>query len=67
MTKHRLLLPVLAALGLAGCVAYPAPGYGPPPRAVYAGPPSAYYAPPYHHRRWHHAPRCDRWGRCWGG
>ena len=46
MTKHRLLLPVLAALGLAGCVAYPAPVYGPPPRAAYAGPPPAYYAPP---------------------
>ena len=55
MTK-RLLLPALAGLGLAGCVAYPAP----PPPPVYVEP------PPRRQRVW--VPRrCDAYGRCSGG
>lgn len=76
MTAPRLSTLVLAELGLAGCVAYPAPGpYVPPPGPVYvapAPPPAAYVAPaprvhaPPRRRVW--VPRqCDRWGRCWGG
>lgn len=70
MTGTRLVLPILAGLGLAGCVAYPvAQPYGPPPRAVYvapAPPPAVYVAPSPPRRHW--VPRrCDAWGRCWGG
>jgi len=50
----RALLLAAVGAGLAGCVAYPAPGYyggggyyGP----RYYGPP-AYYGPPHHYRRW---------------
>lgn len=71
MTR-RLLLPVLAGLGLAGCVAYPAP---PPPRPVYvapapvyAPPPPPVYAPPPPRRQRVWVPRrCDAYGRCYGG
>ncbi|EHL98284.1 hypothetical protein HMPREF9946_03641 [Acetobacteraceae bacterium AT-5844] len=37
----RLLVLIAAGAGLAGCVAYPAGYYGPPPR-----PHGYYYAPP---------------------
>lgn len=75
MMLRRLVLPVLAGAGLAGCVAYPAPvAYAPPPRPVYVAPPAAYVAPPparvyvdpRPRRQW--VPRrCDAYGRCWGG
>lgn len=63
-------LAAFAGLGLAGCVAYPAPGpYGPPPAPVYVAPapppPPVYVAPPP--RRYWVPRRCDAWGRCWGG
>jgi hypothetical protein len=74
MMWMRTLLPPLAGIGLAGCVAYPAPVayapppgpyHAPPPRVYVAPPPRAYVAPPPR-RQW--VPRrCDRWGRCWGG
>jgi hypothetical protein len=69
MTIPRPWLPVLAGIGLAGCVAYPAPvAYAPPPRPVYVGPPppAAVYVAPRPRRHW--VPRhCDGWGRCRGG
>jgi hypothetical protein len=74
MMIRRLLAPVVAAFGLAGCVAYQEPvGFAPPPRPVYVAPAPAYYAPPPERvyvrprpRRW--VPqRCDAWGRCRGG
>ena len=64
----RLLLPMLAGLGLAGCVAYPQPvAYAPPPpRPVYVAPAPPVYVAPAPRRVW--VPRrCDRWGRCYGG
>jgi hypothetical protein len=73
MTR-RLLLPALAGLGLAGCVAYPAapppprPVYaGPPPGPVYAPPPPAYAPPPPRRQRVWVPRRCDAYGRCRGG
>lgn len=66
----KILIP-LAALGLAGCVAYPAPpprpvAVAPPPVYVAPAPPPAVYAPPPRRRVW--VPRrCDAYGRCWGG
>ena len=71
MTIRRMLLPVLAGAGVAGCVAYPAPvAYAPPPppARVYVAPPppAAVYVAPPPRRVW--VPRrCDAWGRCWGG
>lgn len=74
MMWTRALLPLAAGVGLAGCVAYPAPGgyvpapapyYAPPPRAYVAPPPRAYVAPPP--RRYWVPRQCDRRGRCWGG
>lgn len=55
MNYLRCMLPVLAGAGLAGCVAYPAPGpayVGPPPVGYappvygYVAPPPVYYGPP---------------------
>lgn len=65
-------LPLLTALGLAGCVAYPA---APPPQPVYVRPaPPAYVAPPppvyvtpTPRRRVWVPGGCDRYGRCWRG
>ncbi|WP_211861558.1 hypothetical protein [Neoroseomonas soli] len=68
MMRTRLILPLLAGLGLGGCVAYPAPvAYAPQPGPVYAyPPPAAVYGAPPPARYW--VPRrCDGWGRCWGG
>jgi hypothetical protein len=70
MMFRRLLLPILAGAGLAGCVAYPAPvEYAPPPpRPVYIAPPppAAVYVQPRPRRYW--VPRrCDAYGRCRGG
>ena len=70
---HRLMLPLLAVAGLAGCVAYPQEpvAYAPaaPPPAYYAPPPpppATVYVAPRPRRVW--VPRrCDAWGRCWGG
>ncbi|MCQ4162559.1 hypothetical protein NON00_21860 [Roseomonas sp. GC11] len=45
-----LLLLAVAALGLAGCVVAPAPGYYGPPRGYYYAPPPP--PPPYWHRGW---------------
>lgn len=67
------LVPLLAGLGLAGCVAYPAPPPGPPPMVyapapVVAPPPPVYVAPaPRPPRRVWVPRRCDVYGRCWGG
>lgn len=63
-----LLLPALAGLGLAGCVAYPAEPL-PPPRPVYVAPapPPPVYVPSVQPRRVWVPRRCDAWGRCWGG
>jgi hypothetical protein len=77
MIVRRLLLPILAGAGLAGCVAYQEPvgvGYVPPPPRPYYAPPPVYAAPPPSRvyvrppprRQW--VPRrCDRYGRCYGG
>ena len=71
MRRSRLLLPALASLGLAGCVAYPVaePPPRPPPRVVYAapGPPPPVYVEPVPRRRVWVPRRCDAYGRCWGG
>jgi hypothetical protein len=68
MMTSRLLLPVLAGIGLAGCVAYPVAG-PPPPRVVYAtpGPPAPVYVQPAPRRRVWVPRRCDPYGRCRGG
>jgi hypothetical protein len=67
--RHPVLL-LIAAAGLAGCVAYPAPvAYAPAPRPVpvhAAPPPAAVYVAPRPRRQW--VPRrCNAYGRCWGG
>jgi len=68
MKTFRFML-LSGSLGLAGCVAYPAPRpvyVGPPPPVYVAPPPPVYVAPPPPPRVW--VPRrCDYWGRCWGG
>lgn len=72
MTFRLMLLPMLAGLGLAGCVAYPS---GPPPGPVYApgppivaGPPPPVYVEPVQRRQRVWVPgRCDRYGRCYRG
>ena len=69
MSMPRLLLPVLAGLSLAGCVAYPAGPPPGPPRPVYvdAGPPPPVYVQPVPRRRVWVPGRCDRYGRCYRG
>lgn len=53
----KLIIAALAAIGLGGCVAVPAPYYGEAPGYYYAAPPvgvGVYAAPGYHHYRHGH-------------
>ncbi len=76
MMLRRILMPVLAGAGLAGCVAYQEPVayaparpvyYAPQPGPVYVAPrPERVYVQPRARRQW--VPRrCDGYGRCGGG
>ena len=72
MTLRHVLVPVLACLGLAGCVAYPAgpppgPVYAPAPPPAFVGPPPAVYIAPVPRRRVWVPGGCDRYGRCHRG
>ncbi len=68
MIAPRILIPILAGLGLSGCVVGPPQPvyYAPRPGPVYVAPPPGAYVAPRPRRVW--VPRrCDRYGRCFGG